>query len=132
MALVELKRYEKGPNGTRGEMWMDGKFLCHTIEEPDNDNKPRHSCIPEGTYACVSHNGPKWKDVWEITNVPGRSAILIHAGNSIEDVSGCVAVGKKIGMIHGLPAVLESRLALNYLRGVLPDHFEIKITWEPR
>jgi hypothetical protein len=48
MNLVLHRAYfEEGTNGT---LFNSGKFLCHTIELPWNDNKRNISCIPEGTY----------------------------------------------------------------------------------
>lgn len=124
--MIEIRRYEKGPNGTLGTFWMDDAFLCYTLEDPDNDNQKGCSCIPEGTYEVIPHDG-RFKDVWEITNVPDRSAIIIHSGNTIDDTRGCVLVGERIGTLHGLPAVLDSRLALGHLRKRLPKSFSLTI-----
>ncbi len=125
--LIEIRRYEKGPNGTLGTFWMDDAFLCYTLEDPDNNNHPGDSCVPEGDYLCIPHNGQHWSNVWEISGVPGRSAILIHAGNTIKDTRGCVLVGRKVGTLQGKPAVLESRLALDELREKLPKSFQLTI-----
>lgn len=126
-SLVEIRRYEYGVNGTLGELWVSGNMVCHTLEDPDNNNERGISCIPEGTYQVKPHSGPKFKNVWEIDNVPNRDDILIHAGNTMENTRGCVLVGSKTGTIRGLPAVLESRLTLDKLRTILPQNFLLTI-----
>lgn len=113
--------------GCFGILAVDKIPLCVTCEDPWNENKPKISCIPAGIYRCMKHNGPKYKDVWEITNVPKRTSILIHAGNSIADTQGCVLVGKGFALFNGMPAITESRQTIEYLRRVLPDIFTITI-----
>ena len=59
-----------------------------TLEEPWKNNLRTISCIPAGVYECVHHNGRKFKDVWKLTNVENRTAILIHSGNTTDDIEG--------------------------------------------
>lgn len=125
--MIELIRYFKTPNGTLGMLRMNRDYLCDTLEDPDNNNEKGISCIPEGEYLCVPHNGVKYKNVWRLEGVPNREAILIHSGNTIKDTRGCILVGRKRGVLNGLPAVLESKLALNELREKLPKSFTINI-----
>jgi hypothetical protein len=125
--LIEIRRYEKTNKGTLGTLWLDNEFLCYTLEDPDNNNAKGISCIPEGTYLVNPHNGTKYKNVWILRDVPNREAILIHQGNTINDTRGCILVGRKVGVIKGLPAVLESRLALDDLRNKLPKSFHLTI-----
>lgn len=126
-----LRRTHRLKDVTLGEMSWDGKFLCYTLEDPWQDNKRRVSCIPEGVYKCVPHgwnNEPvKFKRVWEITGVPGRTAILIHAGNTAENTIGCILCGLARGEINGNRAILRSQEALNLLRKTLPKTFSIAI-----
>jgi hypothetical protein len=68
-----------------------------TAEEDWRNNAPKVSCIVAGSYICHRVVSPKFGDVFEIANVPGRSAILIHAGNTEEDVEGCVLLGERFG-----------------------------------
>lgn len=42
-------------------------------------------------------------------NVPGRSGILIHSGNTIDDSWGCILLGKKTGHLDRKRAVLLSK-----------------------
>ncbi len=126
MENITLTRISQSNEGTFGMMDdEDGNQLCVTIEPPPDI---QHPCIPAGIYDCIPHNGERWKHVWEITNVPGRSSILIHAGNTDADTRGCVVVGTKVGELNGNQAVLESLNALNKLRAELPDNFTITIT----
>lgn len=127
MIELELLRDKSTKGGTLGTLYLNGKQLCYTLEEPWNDNKNHISCIPEGTYKCTPHNTINHRNVWVLNNVPKRSGILIHSGNTINDISGCILVGERIGTLNGLPAVLNSRLALNKLRGILPKEFIIRI-----
>ena len=35
-------------------------------------------------------------ETFEVTNVPGRSRILFHVGNTAKDVQGCIALGRAV------------------------------------
>ncbi len=49
--------------------------------------------IPLGCYSGIIRNSPKFgKDAIYI-DVPGRSGIMFHVGNSIHDSRGCVLLG---------------------------------------
>lgn len=125
--IVRLKRVRSGPDGTFGELYVGGKQVCVTCEDPWNDNKPGVSCIPAGGYWVGPHTGSRFKNVWEVLDVPGRSAILIHNGNTIRDTQGCILVGAQFGELNGLPAVLYSIGTLVNLRKALPGRFWLEI-----
>lgn len=90
---IELQRFAYSPFGTFGRLTVGG-FSCYTVERPWLLNAPNISCIPEGEFGLILdryHRGGY--DAYEIQYVLGRSQILIHIGNSICDVNGCIAVG---------------------------------------
>lgn len=125
---MHLKRSTSGPEGTFGVLYTDdGTKLCITCEEPWNNNDSGKSCIPKGTYPCIRHNSPKFPHTWEVTNVPGREAILIHNGNNINDTHGCILVGEYMGEVDGLPSVMESKKTLAMLNTVLPETFDLTV-----
>lgn len=118
-----LTRVATGNKGTFGVIVDNGLPLCVTCEDPWNDNITGNSCIPEGTYDCVPHNGARYQNVWRLEDVPGREAILIHSGNSIADTQGCILVGESfIG-----DRITNSRETLNMLRKKLPERFSLTI-----
>lgn len=128
-----LKRTNYLPDCTLGGLY-DNKGIprMFTLEEPWKDNQHKVSCIPEGIYACKPHEGTKWHRVWEITGVPDRSAILIHSGNTTDDIEGCIIVGRQIGELNNKTAVLQSADALNELRRLIGagNEFQLTITKE--
>jgi hypothetical protein len=123
MTTVTLQRIEQDTYGMHGALHMDGKQICYTLEEPWRENAPKISCIPPGRYQCSPHSGFKFQDVWKLEGVPGRSAILIHAGNTLDDTEGCILVGLK--SIKG--GIAQSRDAIKILRDILPDHFTLEV-----
>lgn len=124
-----LTRTSYTPQGTFGVLHdAKGYPLCLTLEEPWKDNQQKISCIPVGVYRCVTHNGSKFKNVWRLENVKDREAVLIHAGNTLDDTEGCILVGARFGMVNGKRAVLDSKNTLNQLRGLLPEEFDLDIT----
>jgi hypothetical protein len=125
---VVLKRTSSDDNGTFGEMSLDGVFLCYTCELPWKDNKTKISCIPEGEYKVTKFISPSKGNVFLLHNVPNRSMIEIHIGNTIKDIEGCIIVGTALGEINGLPAVLHSRLAFASLFTTMPEEFNLIIT----
>jgi hypothetical protein len=60
-------------------------------------------------------------------NVPNRSEILIHTGNSDADSLGCILVGRTIGSINGKPAVLLSAVAFHVMKQTVPSTFQLEI-----
>lgn len=125
---VHIHRIPSTMSGTFGVLTIDDIPVCVTCEDPWRDNMREVSCIPEGTYTCKRFSGNRYQNVWEVTNVPGRSAILIHAGNTTDDTQGCVLVGLAYGNLNGKPAVVNSNMALDMLRRRLTDTFTLTIT----
>ncbi|WP_062260371.1 DUF5675 family protein [Endozoicomonas arenosclerae] len=114
------------PHCTIGQLLVPGHNTYATIERPWKGNQPFESCIPEGVYDCQKFSGNKFKDVWQLMDVPERTYILIHQGNKAAHVQGCIAVGQTLS--DNLFAVHNSVKAMNELREVLPDEFQIRIT----
>ncbi|MCA9340740.1 MAG: hypothetical protein KDA17_07535 [Candidatus Saccharibacteria bacterium] len=127
MNTYTLTRVMRSSDGTFGILSQDKKPLCCTVENDWLDNQQRISCIPPGVYECEPFSGTKYKDVWILKDVPGRSYILIHAGNTHKHTEGCILVGKGFAELHGIPAVTNSRDTLQMLRKVMPQEFKLEI-----
>lgn len=101
--------------------------LCLTLEEPWNENRRRISCIPSGIYKCRKRVSQKFGHHWHVLNVPERTLILIHQGNSLKDTEGCILVGSSLITMDGKPAIGNSRRTMNMLREVLPNEFLLHV-----
>ena len=123
--MITLTRFAYGPQATLGRLRVKDRVF-YTVERPWLGNRPFESCIPEGVYSCEPYTSPRFPNVWELQEVPGRSKILIHAGNYASDVEGCIAVGT--GLAPGGWWVMQSRRALQDLRDMLPPEFELNVT----
>lgn len=126
MSEARLTRFAYTPQGTFGRLAVAGKEF-YTVERPWLDNKSNVSCIPEGTYALKMRDsgvvtrstGGAYSRGWEVTNVKGRSFIMIHPGNTLEDLQGCISPGKALGAVNGKWGVLSSRPAFDELMSLL-------------
>ena len=123
---ITLRRTDYYPDCTLGIMTVGG-FQAYSIERPWLNNKKAVSCIPKGVYKFVPHNWEssakfKFAKVWRLLDVPNRTAILIHNGNTSKDVIGCIAVGSIRGSLGGKHAVLNSRETLDKLRAIIGEH----------
>ena len=108
-----LKRTHKKENYTIGELFLDGKFFCNTIEglkasmseqEIASKKVPSLTAIPLGTYnITLDVVSPKYSKVKtydriqaklpRLEKVKGYSGVLIHIGNTDRDSAGCILVG---------------------------------------
>lgn len=106
-----------------------GQKVCYMLELPDRNNRPNLSRIPPGRYLVRylprSASG-KYRDVYHVTEVPGRSGILGHPGNVAGDKTkgyrthswGCLLPAIRLGRLYGQLAGLASRAALRKLHAV--------------
>jgi hypothetical protein len=113
--IAELKRLEGTDGSTIGVLLFDKVLQCFTLENRDWQNQRFLSCIPPGNYFVNRTISPRFGTTFEITDVPGRSHILFHKGNTAEETDGCVLVGTHIGWIDGVRAVLSSRKAFDQM-----------------
>ena len=126
---LTLNRKFKGQTYTIGDLSIDGKFFCNTIEDavrelpatcPDTPRGRSCTCkekvyaktaIPAGTYKVTLQYSPRYKKKMPyLHDVPHFLGILIHSGNTEVDSAGCIIVGKNT--VKG--KVLESRTSLLY------------------
>ena len=90
MKLILIRTY--GSQGINGNLLLEGKEICKTIELPWKNNEKRISAIPEGTYQVSKRYSKKFDWHLEITGVRGRSLILFHpANNALKELNGCIA-----------------------------------------
>ena len=130
--MISLERFCYSEAGTFGKLTI-GNWHCFTVERPWADNKPFLSCIPEGQYILKKTSTPSHKNTFVLTSTllnvrefeqpTGRYAILIHKGNTIEDVVGCIAPGDKLGYVNGKWAVLNSKNTMKEVRERIVDNY---------
>ncbi len=111
-----ITRFCYSSMGTFGALSIqNGKlaiFNGYTVERPWILNHPYTSCIPEGGYICKPVDSPKFGKTYEVTDVPNRTHILIHAGNVASDFQGCIGIGDTLGCLNSKWAVTNSRTTL--------------------
>lgn len=118
---LTVKRIYNCPAYCIGNLYVDGLFLCNTLEDTDRGLKktwpesqirkvkvPGATAIPKGTYAVTlkvqspKFSSYKYRNQYAFCNgylprllgVPGFEGCLIHIGNRATQTEGCLLVGK--------------------------------------
>lgn len=105
--IIEVKRLIFTEKTTIGELRIDGKKYCYTLEDRYRGNTPKvygETCIPCGEYKItLRREGTMYEDYKKrfkffdgslnIIDVPNYKYILIHIGNYPKDTLGCLLVG---------------------------------------
>ena len=129
MIRVRLQRVLQYPTSTFGIMRVDEEPEFLTVENPWLYNERNVSCIPKGVYNIRPHKSPRYGLVLAVDDVPNRSHILIHAGNTAADTKGCILVGERFGNVKDMRAVMQSRFALNRLLSMITEPCQMEITY---
>jgi len=79
------------------------------LEREWKDNKKNISCIPVGDYICERVQSPKFKNTFEICDIPNRTDVLFHKGNIEDDSHGCVLIGEQYHRYKGKASIKASR-----------------------
>lgn len=128
MALIKVERFLHHPDCEISRVYVRDKFFCFSIEDAARTTKIKgETCIPLGVYNLGTrfspHFSPKFgHDMIWVQNVPNYEFILIHTGNTKKDTEGCLILGKTIGVLNGLDAVLTSKPTyLSFYDAVIAD-----------
>ena len=141
---ITLERHSYGPKAVEGVLHIPGHELA-TIERPwvpaaNPGGKPFASCVPDGEYKIEHFERSSGRHSWRLFNdqlgvyrlksdMPqegGRFAVLIHSGNWVTDVVGCIAPGTRASITKNPKtgqferAVVSSREAMHILNDTLP------------
>ena len=100
---------------TMGKLFLNGEEFCDTLELAWKDNQRSISCIPAGEYK-VRLRLPRESATRDyihllVKDVPNRSYILVHIGNTTADTKGCILVGQS----HQQDFVGNSTLAMELI-----------------
>jgi hypothetical protein len=146
--LLELFRRKSNEDATVGELYINGSKSCFALEDEKREVKVMHETrIPAGTYEIkLQKNGEMTKKyakefpgihegmLW-LQNVPNFQFIYIHIGNTDEDTSGCVLLGKQeqdFKLINSTEAYLKVYVAVVNSILINKEKVEIKIVDEPK
>jgi hypothetical protein len=148
MKHILVQRTYRGSAYTIGKLFIDGNYICDTLEDVDRGLSSNMSedeikkikiygetAIPAGTYKVIMNVvSEKFKNrVWakpykgklpRLVDVPGYEGVLIHVGNTAKDTLGCILVGEN--KVKG--QVISSTNAFNKLMNILKDEEDIKLT----
>lgn len=110
---LKLKRIDYTQESTIGELFVNGKFECFTLEDVERKDKIYgKTAIPKGIYQVIISFSPRFKTYMPLLlNVPNFLGVRIHTGNNAKNTEGCILVGKS----KGKDVISNSRMAYNSL-----------------
>lgn len=122
---LKIKRIAFKNTYTIGRLSIDGKYFCDTLEDcVRSGQKVMHkTAIPVGTYDLLWTYSNRFKKYMpQIMNVPNFEGIRIHSGNTSDDTSGCVLLGKNTE----IGKVTNSRFYANSLNVLVSSAIKAK------
>lgn len=135
---VKVKRIARRDNYTIGKMYVNGEYVCDTLEDTDRGLTSKMSvaqisgmkvhgetAIPTGRYLVdMKTVSPRFGGraqykfckgrLPRLCNVPGYQGVLIHIGNTAKDTEGCILVGenKAVGQVLNSTATFRKVYAM--------------------
>lgn len=105
-----LQRTTQTAVSTQGQLFLNGHFLCYTLEPVVREQAGvpvaiwkswGKAAVPAGTYrieiATFTGDHGESYDAPLLENVPGFAGVYIHIGNYPQDTDGCILVGTTPG-----------------------------------
>ena len=106
--ILDLHRKYRKPGYTIGLLYVNGAYVCNTLEDTDRGLTDKMSsqeiaaikvkgktAIPTGRYKILMTYSPRFKkDMPLLCAVKGFEGIRIHSGNTASDTEGCILCGR--------------------------------------
>jgi hypothetical protein len=124
---LTLLRVGQSERGTFGVLRYGQVPFALTLEEPWRNNDVGVSCIPPGLYTCTRVKSPKFGDTFEVTQVPGRTHILFHKGNTLDDTQGCILVAEEFSGTFDKPMIVSSQRGFSEFLALLEGQTEFEL-----
>ena len=119
---LKLVRKLLNEHFTIGELYIDDKFECFTMEDKDRQLEaggikiPAYTAVPLGTYRVIVNMSNRFRKLMPLLiSVPGFEGVRIHPGNTAKDTEGCILVGQVPGPLDKAVAVVNSRVTYEAL-----------------
>lgn len=135
---VKVKRIARRDNYTIGKMYVNGEYVCDTLEDTDRGLTSKMSvaqisgmkvhgetAIPTGRYLVdMKTVSPRFGGrpqyqfckgrLPRLCNVPAYQGVLVHCGNTANDTEGCILVGlnKAVGQVLNSTATFRKVYAM--------------------
>ena len=135
---VKVKRIARRDNYTIGKMYVNGEYVCDTLEDTDRGLTSKMSvaqisgmkvhgetAIPTGRYLVdMKTVSPRFDGrpqyqfckgrLPRLCNVPAYQGVLVHCGNTANDTEGCILVGlnKAVGQVLNSTATFRKVYAM--------------------
>ena len=119
---LELRRHAPAHGGILGELFINGKFFCYTLERVG-------VAIPLGAYAVTLSVSPRFRKLMPLlvgAQVPASWGVRMHAGNVPADSDACVLVG--LAKLANGSKIYKSVEAFEQLMGRLLDFTTLSLT----
>lgn len=82
--IIQVKReFPKKSGAIRSRVFLDNEFFCYGLEN-------KAYSFPDGKYSLAGRTSPSFQKNKVYIDVPGRSNIMFHGGNTIDSTKGCV------------------------------------------
>ncbi len=134
--ILELIRLEENYDyGTFGILRISKEVFCVTLEPRDELNAVSKSSIPAQQYICQrgktnlsSILSLNLTETFEVMNVPNRTVVKFHPGNSAENTEGCILLGQYFGKLKDKRAILNSGNTFKSFMELMTGHDTLHLT----
>lgn len=120
--LIKVVRKQFLPDRCLGELYLNDKFLCYTLEDVDRGLKQSMTnteidkikinaatACPSGKYRIILSFSSKLKRFLPLLlDVPRGKGVRIHKGSDIQWTSACILVGTGISKKNTLTGIVKA------------------------
>src|SRR5690242_12524873 len=121
LTTIVVRRARRFQRSIGGDLSINGKYVCHTLELPWRWNEHDVSCIPAGTYPCWWRYDRGRLQLENIRCSGGkRLGVQIHRGAIPDHSKGCILIGTVLTPDH-LSGATAAQAALE--QALFPGQF---------